>query len=527
MLVIYLLMMCLSICSFGISLFGLLIYNQKHNIVSEPNNHFQKEAFNITTLLPRRQQDNNSILTQEINLNNGTQNESNKYQQFDLVASHSDFQPNSTIISRNGYDQNTLMSSSISTQIADSVSSSSEKKSSVALLDSIATTLLNSEETQNYPIDLSSNNTAPELMYDQEIINEVLQESRGKIVNKIKEFVETKSQMLGAYQPLYHLLVDYPFRNGKMLRPTLCISVARAVGGMGHHAVTSASALELYHNAFLIHDDIEDGSEARRGEKTLHGMIGIPRAINVGDATNVLAVGLLLENLSILGVDKALSILHEIEFMAQQSVEGQAMELDWVANNTSNLTDQDYFQMCVKKTCWYSFMTPCRIGLIVGHPSVSSRDIAEPLADITRFGMVLGIAFQIQDDLLNLQGSLETYGKEIGGDIYEGKRTLMLNHVLSNSGIYSQRIIDILALPREEKTPEQVNFILEQMIRCGSIKHGWEVARLLAGKADKMLDSLDFLHQETPLRLEEKWQCSLHDRRVLKEIVNYIIYRNQ
>ncbi|MCV3212379.1 polyprenyl synthetase family protein [Plectonema radiosum NIES-515] len=522
MLEIYLLIVCLSIC-----LFGLLIYNQKHNIASESNNHFQKEAINITTLLPRGQQDKNSTLTQEINLNNGTQNESNKYQQFYSVASHSDFQPNSTTISRNGSDQNSLISSSTSIQITDSVSLSSENKSGVALLDSIATTLLSSEDTQNSPIDLSSNNTAPELMYDQEIINEVLQESRLKIVNKIKEFVETRSQMLGAYQPLYDLLVDYPFRNGKMLRPTLCISVARAVGGMGHNAVTSASALELYHNAFLIHDDIEDGSEARRGQKTLHSMIGIPRAINVGDATNVLAVGLLLENLSLLGVDKALSILHEIEFMAQQSVEGQAMELDWVANNASNLTDQDYFQMCVKKTCWYSFMTPCRIGLIVGHPSVSSRDIAEPLADITRFGMVLGIAFQIQDDLLNLQGSIETYGKEIGGDIYEGKRTLMLNHVLSNSGIYSQRIIDILALPREKKTPEQVNFILEQMIRCGSIKHGWEVARLLAGKAEKMLDSLDFLHQETPLRLEEKWECSLHDRRVIKEIVNYIIYRNQ
>ncbi|MFK0733772.1 MAG: polyprenyl synthetase family protein [Gloeotrichia echinulata HAB0833] len=522
MLVIYLSIVCLSLC-----LFALAIYSQTYNIATDPNNHSPKEVINITTLLPRGQQDHNSILTQEITLNNGTQNESNKYQEFALVASDSDSQPNSTTISRNGYKQNSLISSSTSTQIADPVSSSSEKKSGVALLDSVVTTLLTSEDTENCPVDLSSNNIAPELMYDQEIINKVLQESRIKIVKKIKDFVETKSQMLGGYQPLYDLLVDYPFRNGKMLRPTLCISVARAVGGMGHNAVTSASALELYHNAFLIHDDIEDGSEARRGQKTLHSMIGIPRAINVGDATNVLAVGLLLENLSILGVDKALKILHEIEFMAQQSVEGQAMELDWVANNASNLTDQDYFQMCVKKTCWYSFMTPCRIGLIVGHPSGSTRDIAEPLADITRFGMVLGIAFQIQDDLLNLQGSLETYGKEIGGDIYEGKRTLMLNHVLSNSGKSSQKILDILALSREEKTPEQISFILDQMLRCGSIKHGWEVARLLADKAEKILDSLDFLDQKTPLRLEEKWECSLHDRRVLKEIVNYIIYRNK
>jgi geranylgeranyl diphosphate synthase type II len=311
-----------------------------------------------------------------------------------------------------------------------------------------------------------------------------------------------------------------------MLRPTLCISVARAVGGRGHDALTSAAALELYHNAFLIHDDIEDGSESRRGKGTLHQMIGIPRAINVGDATNVLAVGLLLENLSSIGVSKALNVLHEIEFMAQQSVEGQAMELDWVATNASHLTDQDYFKMCVKKTCWYSFITPCRIGLIVGHPSASNKELVNHLAGITRFGMILGIAFQIQDDLLNLQGQLKDYGKEIGGDIYEGKRTLMLNHVLSHSGKASEKILKILALPRDKKTPEDIAFIREQMQLCGSIEHGWKVARSLANKAAEIFDNLDFLQPENPLRSEEKWGCPVHDRRFLKEIINYVIYRN-
>jgi geranylgeranyl diphosphate synthase type II len=363
-------------------------------------------------------------------------------------------------------------------------------------------------------------------MYDKKIINEAVDKSRLAVVKKIQEFVATKSQISGAYEPLYDLLTDYPFRVGKMLRPTMCISVARAVGGMGHAALTSASALELYHNAFLIHDDIEDGSESRRGKGALHQMIGIPRAINVGDATNVLAVGLLLENLSVIGVAKALNVLHEIEFMAQQSVEGQAMELDWVATNASNLTDQDYFKMCVKKTCWYSFITPCRIGLIVGHPSASNNDLAKHLAEITRFGMILGIAFQIQDDLLNLQGKLETYGKEIGGDIYEGKRTLMLNHVLAHSGQASEKILEILTLPREKKTPDQLAFILEQIQRCGSIEHGWKVARSLANQAAGIFESLDFLQPETPLRAEEQWVCPVHDRRFLKELINYVIYRN-
>ncbi len=363
--------------------------------------------------------------------------------------------------------------------------------------------------------------------FDKKIINEALHSARGAVGEKIQEFIDKKRGGIGSYEPLYEMLADYPFRTGKMLRPTMCVSMARAVGGMGQSALTTAAALELYHNAFLIHDDIEDGSEARRGKETLHHMIGIPRAINVGDATNVLAVGMLLENLSLIGANKTLDVLHEIELMAQQSVEGQAMELDWVATNASNLTDQDYFKMCVKKTCWYSFMTPCRIGLIVGHPSAHAKDLVEPLALVTRFGMVLGIAFQIQDDLLNLQGDVKLYGKEIGGDIYEGKRTLMLNHAIAHSSAAdSQKIVEILALPREQKTPAQVEFIFEQMQRCGSIDRGWNVARTLANQAAEIFEQMDFLQRSTPLRPSEQGVSAVHDRRFLKELIDYVIYRN-
>ena len=365
-----------------------------------------------------------------------------------------------------------------------------------------------------------------EPLYNQDIINEALQCSRSAITTKIKEFIDTKSHLAGAYTSLYDLLRDYPFRQGKMLRPTICMSIARAVGGMGQSALATAAALELYHNAFLIHDDIEDGSDARRGKETLHQMIGISRAINVGDATNVLAMGLLLDNLSVIGVTKTLNVLHEIEFMARQSVEGQGMELDWIAKNTTKLRDQDYFRMCVKKTCWYTFISPCRLGLIVGYPSYSEDDLMEPLASLTRFGMKLGIAFQIQDDLLNLQGQLELYGKEIGGDIYEGKRTLMLNHVIANSS-ESAKILDILRIPREEKTPEQITFILQQMQRYGSIEHGWQVAKDMANQAIDIFNSLDFLQLESPLQPTEEWVSPIHDRRFLKELINYVIYRNK
>ena len=102
--------------------------------------------------------------------------------------------------------------------------------------------------------------TAESERYDRVIVNEALSACRSAIVDKIAQYLDSRREEPGAYGGLYDLLRDYPFRVGKMLRPTMCISAARAVGGMGQSALTVAAALELYHNAFLIHDDIEDGS---------------------------------------------------------------------------------------------------------------------------------------------------------------------------------------------------------------------------------------------------------------------------
>ncbi|HTN49745.1 MAG TPA: polyprenyl synthetase family protein [Burkholderiaceae bacterium] len=366
---------------------------------------------------------------------------------------------------------------------------------------------------------------ADALQYDRDIINDALSCVRAAIAGKIGSYLDARAAEAGAYGRLYRLLRDYPFRQGKMLRPAICIAAARALGAMGHTALTVATALELYHNAFLIHDDIEDGSESRRGGDTLHRQVGIARAINAGDATNVMSVGLLLENLAVVGVAKALHLLHEIELMARQSAEGQAMELDWVNENAAALTDDDYFAMCTKKTCWYSFITPLRAGLIVGWPIGRGGEIGPAIAAITRFGAAIGIAFQVQDDLLNLRGEQQAYGKEIGGDMYEGKRTLMLNHVLRESPRAAE-LLEILATPRDRKTPAQIRLILAEMKRCGSIEHGWSIARTHAELAARLFADLDFLAERAPLRPDESWTCEVADARFLRELVNYVIYRN-
>src|SRR5512143_1334348 len=140
---------------------------------------------------------------------------------------------------------------------------------------------------------------------------------------------------------LYDLVPLYPQRSGKGFRPGLCLATCRAFGGSVRSALPTAAALELFHNAFLVHDDVEDGSQNRRGRPTLAAEFGLPIAVNVGDAMNVLSIRPLMENLETLGPTLTWKVFNEIEHMVRESVEGQALELGWVRDNTCELNDED------------------------------------------------------------------------------------------------------------------------------------------------------------------------------------------
>src|ERR1700748_2235408 len=136
---------------------------------------------------------------------------------------------------------------------------------------------------------------------------------------------------------LYELVLDYPRRGGKALRPALSIATCLGLGGHLEAVLPTAATLELYHNAFLIHDDIEDESWRRRGRPTLHMDHGIPIAVNVGDAMLSMSLQPLLDNVERVGLGPALRILRAIAHMTRRTVEGQAVELGWVRANTWQL----------------------------------------------------------------------------------------------------------------------------------------------------------------------------------------------
>jgi geranylgeranyl diphosphate synthase type II len=301
----------------------------------------------------------------------------------------------------------------------------------------------------------------------------------------LREYGEATRALLFDYLPraeprryLYDLVAEYPRRGGRAFRPTLCIATARAFGRPMQDALCTATSIELMHNAMLIHDDVQDESERRRGHPALHVKEGVPIAINVGDALSLLSMRPLLDNQRRLGPWLSLRILEETERMARESAEGQALELGWRRDNARDVTEADYLEMVLKKTCWLGTIHPSRVGALIG------TDGAAPLDSFIRFGFLVGAAFQIQDDLLNLVGDERSYGKEMSGDIYEGKRTLMLIRLLEQGTAAERERIDrLLGQPRAARSLEDVRWVRAQMDRYDCIDYGRQVAHALAGAA--------------------------------------------
>jgi len=308
---------------------------------------------------------------------------------------------------------------------------------------------------------------------------------------------------------LYGPVASYLRRIGKSVRPALCLATCRAFGGDSDAATISAVAIEMLHNAFLVHDDVEDESELRRGHPTMHAEYGVPLAVNAGDMLNALSLRMLRDNLPRLGPQLTWRVFDEFDHMMRESIEGQAMELGWVRDNRCDLTDADYLRMVLKKTCWYSFIQPCRIGALI-----ATRDALD-LDRFNRFGYYLGAAFQIQDDLLNLVGDRGRYGKEIGGDLLEGKRTLMLIHLfrqLKNGDLRQLR--GFLSQPRARRSSAEIDWVMDLMRSHGSLDYARTIARQLAGAA---LFEFSRAFGSVP---------PSDDRQFVQEIIHYMVGRD-
>ena len=270
---------------------------------------------------------------------------------------------------------------------------------------------------------------------------------------------------------LYGPMREYPSRPGKALRPALCLSAGRAFGAEPDELLGIAVAIELLHNAFLIHDDIVDGSEMRRGQRTLAASYGLGTALNAGDGLAMVAGQVLRKATRRFDPYVADLVWAEFDTMAMRTLEGQATEIGWQIDDVESLGPEDYLELIMHKTCWYTTIHPLRVGAIVGSGG------SVELGPLVRFGFHFGAAFQIRDDLLNLIGDQRTYGKEILGDLYEGKRTLALIHLLATAQGEDRRFVrDYLKRNRAQRSEELVRTVRALMDDYGSITFTREYA---------------------------------------------------
>lgn len=280
---------------------------------------------------------------------------------------------------------------------------------------------------------------------------------------------------------LYDVVADYPQRPGKGIRPSLCLASCRAHGGRDEDALAAAVAIELLHNAFLVHDDICDGAQRRRGRAALHVRHGVPRALSAGDALAWAAFGPLLDRAGALRPRLAFDLLAEFDHLTRRTIRGHALELEWRERSLGSLDADDYLRLVLDKTCWYSTIHPCRIGALLGSGGRADLDA------ISRFGFFLGAVLQIRDDVENLTDSTEAQGKDFGSDVVEGKPTLVLIHLLSTAPPRARDEALTLVGPAGESSrlapAERIERVVELMEAHGSIDYACAFADGLAGAA--------------------------------------------
>ena len=261
------------------------------------------------------------------------------------------------------------------------------------------------------------------------------------------------------YDPLYH----YSENAGKRHRPLICFAACLAVGGDPDRAATAAAAIEHFHSAALIHDDIADEAELRRGEPCLHLTEGLGLAINMGDLALSMVNGPVVND-PLLEDAVKVRVIEELIAMTCRTVEGQALDLGWARDGRYDITPEDYLTMAIHKTAHYSGAVPLAVGAIVGG---ADDEIVEALRS---YGLDTGLAFQIQDDLLNLVGTDEAKKKDFRSDITEGKRTLVVVHALQNAAPEArERLVEILS--SKERDPEVLAEAVAIMEETGSIDY--------------------------------------------------------
>lgn len=275
---------------------------------------------------------------------------------------------------------------------------------------------------------------------------QTLDDYRLEIESAIKGIEFPEGKLASLYAPIKYALSA----GGKRIRPVLTLMCADAFGGNASKAIMPAVGLETYHNFTLLHDDVMDESEMRRGRPTVHRKYNVNTAILSGDTMLTIATQLV----SKVSDHHLRKVLDTFNSMAIKVYEGQQLDMDF--EEESQIALSDYIEMIKCKTG--ALLGACaKIGAIIGD---SSEEDANKMYE---FGIMTGIAFQIQDDWLDTFGDSTTFGKNIGGDINNAKKTYLYVSALQQDSQTANALREAFKIPAGDVRVKAVTRIYEKL----------------------------------------------------------------
>ena len=298
-------------------------------------------------------------------------------------------------------------------------------------------------------------------------------------INKEIESLNWEKEPKGLYEPIAYALAS----GGKRVRPTLALIAAESIingglinGGMIDDVVPAALALEIFHNFTLLHDDVMDKAPVRRGRETVHVKWNENTAILSGDQMLIEAY----KELAQVPAGKLPQVLKWFNEMATAICEGQQYDVDF--EHASQVTIEDYMMMIEKKTS-VLLAYAMKIGGYIAGANESQQEA------LYQYGLHLGLAFQVQDDILDVYGDPKTFGKKVGGDICANKKTFLLLTALESADAESRAELLqwMMATDRDE---EKIAAVTEIYNKLGVREAGEVVMEEHTAIALEQLDKL-------------------------------------
>lgn len=287
------------------------------------------------------------------------------------------------------------------------------------------------------------------------------------------------------YNPVKYLLES----GGKRLRPIIALNVSELLGGKIFDTLPAAAALEIFHNFTLAHDDIMDNSMLRRGKKTINSKWDNNTGILSGDVMLIISYEVLNQYQD----SKYIHLSKKLTEISRLVCEGQQADMDFASKN--DITENEYFEMIKNKT---AVLIGC--SFMFGGIVAEANDLNTNL--LYEIGLNLGIAFQLEDDLLDCFGDQEKFGKKIGGDITEKKKTLL--YLFTNSNLEPKKKLEFENIfnSNEIAESEKINSIKLFYETSGALKYVKNKVKVYFDKADQLINKLE-LDNDTKRKLNQ------------------------